>query len=43
MRAREGVLRSEVFGDELDKLYPIVEDGQPIAEVGHDPRMGTYL
>ncbi|CAG8876865.1 unnamed protein product [Penicillium nalgiovense] len=27
MRAREGVLRSEVFGDELDKLYPIVEDG----------------
>lgn len=27
MRAREGVLRSEVFGDELDLLYPIVEDG----------------
>ncbi|KAJ5126187.1 hypothetical protein N7526_008364 [Penicillium atrosanguineum] len=27
MRAREGVLRSEVFGSELDSLYPIVEDG----------------
>ncbi|KAJ5984369.1 hypothetical protein N7481_006468 [Penicillium waksmanii] len=27
MRAREGVLRSEVFGDELDQLYPIVEEG----------------
>jgi glutamate synthase (NADPH/NADH) len=27
MRAREGVLKSEVFGDELDHLYPIVEDG----------------
>ncbi|EKV13028.1 Glutamate synthase Glt1, putative [Penicillium digitatum] len=27
MRAREGVLQSEVFGEELDKLYPIVEDG----------------
>ncbi|KAI2788392.1 putative glutamate synthase [Penicillium oxalicum] len=27
MRAREGVLRSEVFGEELDQLYPIVEDG----------------
>ncbi|KAJ5888836.1 hypothetical protein N7495_008877 [Penicillium taxi] len=26
MRAREGVLRSEVFGDELDQLYPIVEE-----------------
>ena len=27
MRAREGHLRSEVFGDELDLLYPIVENG----------------
>ncbi|PGH06352.1 hypothetical protein AJ80_08186 [Polytolypa hystricis UAMH7299] len=27
MRAREGVLSSDVFGDELDYLYPIVEDG----------------
>ncbi|PCG96316.1 Glutamate synthase, central-N [Penicillium occitanis (nom. inval.)] len=27
MRAREGVLKSEIFGDELDSLYPIVEDG----------------
>lgn len=27
MRAREGVMRSDVFGDELDLLYPIVEDG----------------
>ncbi|KAI9831057.1 MAG: glutamate synthase [NADH] [Phylliscum demangeonii] len=27
MRAREGVLRSHVFGDELDLLYPIVEEG----------------
>ena len=27
MRAREGVLKSEFFGDELDMLYPIVEDG----------------
>ncbi|OXV10440.1 hypothetical protein Egran_01817 [Elaphomyces granulatus] len=27
MRAREGVLKSDVFGDELDYLYPIVEDG----------------
>lgn len=26
MRAREGVLKSDVFGDELDHLYPIVED-----------------
>lgn len=26
MRAREGVLRSDIFGDELDYLYPIVED-----------------
>lgn len=27
MRAREGVLKSELFGDELDSLYPIIEDG----------------
>lgn len=27
MRAREGVLKSDIFGDELDSLYPIVEDG----------------
>ncbi|KAI0198710.1 glutamate synthase [Astrocystis sublimbata] len=27
MRAREGVMQSEVFGDELEQLYPIVEDG----------------
>ena len=27
MRAREGVLKSEIFGDELEKLFPIVEDG----------------
>lgn len=27
MRAREGVLRSDFFGDDLDSLYPIVEDG----------------
>ena len=27
MRAREGVLKSDVFGDELNFLYPIVEDG----------------
>jgi len=27
MRAREGVLKSNFFGDELDSLYPIVEDG----------------
>ncbi|KAI1751168.1 glutamate synthase [Xylaria castorea] len=27
MRAREGVMQSEVFGDELESLYPIVEDG----------------
>ncbi|KAL1836953.1 hypothetical protein VTJ49DRAFT_4448 [Mycothermus thermophilus] len=27
MRAREGVMQSNVFGDELEKLYPIVEDG----------------
>ncbi|KAI9895041.1 MAG: glutamate synthase [NADH] [Vezdaea aestivalis] len=26
MRAREGVLRSKFFGDELEQLYPIVEE-----------------
>ncbi|KAB5582623.1 putative glutamate synthase [Coniochaeta sp. 2T2.1] len=27
MRAREGVMVSDIFGDELEMLYPIVEDG----------------
>ncbi|KAK0706806.1 hypothetical protein B0T26DRAFT_743952 [Lasiosphaeria miniovina] len=27
MRAREGVMQSDIFGDELEGLYPIVEDG----------------
>lgn len=27
MRAREGLLRSQTFGDELDMLYPIIENG----------------
>lgn len=27
MRAREGVMKSGLFGDELDSLYPIIEDG----------------
>ncbi|KIV98658.1 hypothetical protein, variant 3 [Verruconis gallopava] len=27
MRAREGVLKSKLFGNELDLLYPIIEDG----------------
>ncbi|VVT55756.1 uncharacterized protein SAPINGB_P004722 [Magnusiomyces paraingens] len=27
MRAREGVMQSDVFGDELDLLYPIIEEG----------------
>lgn len=27
MRAREGVMQSTFFGEELDQLYPIVEDG----------------
>jgi glutamate synthase (NADPH/NADH) len=27
MRAREGVMESTLFGDELDKLYPIIEEG----------------
>jgi glutamate synthase (NADPH/NADH) len=27
MRAREGVLKSQFFGEDLDSLYPIIEDG----------------
>ncbi|KAJ4417315.1 glutamate synthase [NADH] [Gnomoniopsis sp. IMI 355080] len=27
MRAREGVMQSDIFADELEMLYPIVEDG----------------
>ncbi|OAP61519.1 hypothetical protein AYL99_03722 [Fonsecaea erecta] len=27
MRAREGVLNSDLFGEDLEKLFPIVEDG----------------
>lgn len=27
MRAREGVMQSDVFGEELELLYPVVEDG----------------
>ncbi|KAJ2895576.1 glutamate synthase [Zalerion maritima] len=27
MRAREGVMSSSIFGDELEQLYPIVEEG----------------
>ncbi|KAJ1916182.1 glutamate synthase [NADH] [Tieghemiomyces parasiticus] len=27
MRAREGVMRSELFGDDLAKLCPVIEDG----------------
>ena len=27
MRAREGVMQSQLFGDDLDELYPIIEDG----------------
>ncbi|RKF72113.1 putative glutamate synthase [Golovinomyces cichoracearum] len=27
MRAREGLMASKVFGDELESLYPIIEDG----------------
>ncbi|KAM9889977.1 hypothetical protein OXX79_011752, partial [Metschnikowia pulcherrima] len=27
MRAKEGVMKSELFGDELEKLYPIIEEG----------------
>jgi len=28
MHAREGVMKSPIFGDNLSKLYPIVEKGQ---------------
>lgn len=28
MHAREGVMKSPIFGDSLSKLYPIVEKGQ---------------
>ncbi|GMT07908.1 hypothetical protein PENTCL1PPCAC_30082, partial [Pristionchus entomophagus] len=27
MRAREGVMKSKQYGDDLDKLYPVVEEG----------------
>uniref|UniRef100_A0A1I8AHA0 glutamate synthase (ferredoxin) n=1 Tax=Steinernema glaseri TaxID=37863 RepID=A0A1I8AHA0_9BILA len=27
MRAREGVMKSKLFGDDLQKLYPVVEEG----------------
>ncbi|CAJ0831468.1 16438_t:CDS:2 [Entrophospora sp. SA101] len=27
MRAREGIMKSDLFGQELDLLYPIIEDG----------------
>lgn len=27
MRAREGVMKSKLFGEELDKLFPIIEEG----------------
>ena len=27
MRAREGVLKSKIFGNEIKKLYPVVEEG----------------
>ncbi|KXJ96989.1 glutamate synthase [Microdochium bolleyi] len=27
MRAREGIMQSDIFGDELEQLYPIIEDG----------------
>ncbi|ODV81038.1 glutamate synthase [Suhomyces tanzawaensis NRRL Y-17324] len=27
MRAKEGVMASKLFGDDLDKLYPIIEEG----------------
>ncbi|KAK3304561.1 uncharacterized protein B0T15DRAFT_399783 [Chaetomium strumarium] len=27
MRAREGVMQSDIFGEDLEMLYPIVEDG----------------
>lgn len=27
MRAREGLMKSSLFGDDLDRLYPIIEEG----------------
>ena len=27
MHAREGIMRSSIYGDELPKLYPVVEEG----------------
>lgn len=27
MRAKEGIMSSEIFGDDLDKLFPIIEEG----------------
>ena len=27
MRAKEGVMKSQLFGDEMDKLFPIIEEG----------------
>ena len=27
MRAREGVMKSKLFGEDIDKLYPIIEEG----------------
>jgi glutamate synthase (NADPH/NADH) len=27
MRSKEGVMKSELFGDDLDKLFPIIEEG----------------
>ena len=27
MRAKEGVMKSKLFGDEMDKLFPIIEEG----------------
>ena len=29
MRAREGVMRSAKYGDELQLMYPVVEEGLP--------------
>lgn len=29
MRAREGVMSSSKYGDELKQLYPVVEEGLP--------------
>ena len=28
MRAREGVMSSDIYGDQLQKLYPVIEEGQ---------------